>query len=185
MIMHSNAIKNTKDCIINSLRAFLSNYNNYKSFCNKDYSSAQIYDKEPKALKSFPSILIVGMNGTFIPSGLGDIASELYNDNGICIGYRYAGMFELPITMEIATMTTPDRDQVADLVSMALRVLIRRQMEAEGVLIKNDMRYSGESEILYDSNKIYITTLQFTAFTEWYQDITFLPVTGIDVNTEN
>ena len=47
------------------------------------------------------------------------------------------------------------------------------------------MRYSGESEILYDSNKIYITTLQFTAFTEWYQDITFLPVTGIDVNTEN
>ncbi|MNI84544.1 hypothetical protein D3C73_1414600 [compost metagenome] len=44
------------------------------------------------------------------------------------------------------------------------------------------MRYAGETEILYDSDKVYIATIQFTTWSEWYNDVTLLPLTGIDVD---
>jgi hypothetical protein len=182
-MLHSDAITKTKDVLIAYLRQFLTNRDNYKDFCNADYSNAEIFDKEPTALRSFPSILITSINGNYVNSGLSDMAQELYDDDGTCIGYRYSGMFELPITIELATRSTPDRDRLADLISMTIRVLMRRQLELQGILIK-DMRYAGESEILYDSDKVYIATLQFTTWSEWYKDVNFLPLTGIDVNGE-
>lgn len=180
-MLQENAITHTKDVLIEYLRQFLRNQDNYKDFCNADYSMAEIFDKEPQVLKSFPSILITAINGTYINSGLSDIAQELYDNNGTCTGFRYSGMFELPITIELASRSTKDRDRLSDLITMTLRVLLRRQLELAGIIVK-DMRYSGETEILYDSDKVYIATIQFTTWSEWYRDISLLPIVGIDID---
>lgn len=181
MVLQQNAITQTKDQLIKHLRAFLKDPNNYINITNTDYSEAQIFDKEPTQLRKFPSILIVAINGNYINSGIGDISGELYDEFGNCIGFRYSGMFELPITIEVATRTSKERDLLIDLLSLALRVLLRRHLEAAGILIK-DMKYGGESEIQYDSNKVYVATLQFVTWSEWYRDVNLLPLSGIDVD---
>lgn len=180
-MLHENAITQTKDILIEYLREFLANRDNYKDFCDADYTSIEIFDKEPNILREFPSVLITAISGTYINSGIGDIAQELYDDDGVCFGYRYSGMFELPISIELATRSSRDRDRLADLITMVLRVLIRRHLELAGIIIK-DMRYAGESEILYDSDKVYIAALQLTTWSEWYKDVKLLPLTGIDIN---
>lgn len=180
-MLHENAITKTKDVLIDYLRKFLINRDNYVQICEADYTDVEIFDKEPNVLRKFPSILITAMSGNYINSGIGDIACELYDDDGEFIGYRYSGMFDLPITIELATRSSKDRDILADLITMTLRVLMRRQLELAGILVK-DMKYAGESEILYDSDKVYIATIQFSTWSEWYKDVTLLPLIGIDVD---
>lgn len=180
-MLQQNAITQTKDILIKYLRSFLKDPANYINITNVDYSEAQIFDKEPTALRVFPSILITAISGNYINSGIGDISSELYDEFGNCIGYRYSGMFELPITIELATRTSKDRDLLSDLISFVLRVSLRRQLESTGILVK-DMKYGGENEIQYDSDKVYIATLQLTTWSEWYNDVKLLPLTGIDVD---
>jgi hypothetical protein len=68
-MLHSNAITKTKDVLIEYLRQFLLNRDNYSDFCDADYTQAEIFDKEPQALRSFPSILITSINGNYISSG--------------------------------------------------------------------------------------------------------------------
>lgn len=182
-MLQQNAITQTKDLLIEHLRSFLKDSKNYITITNTDYSEAQIFDKEPTELRKFPSILITAINGNYINSGIGDISGELYDEFGNCIGFRYSGMFELPITIEIATRTSKDRDLMVDLISLALRVILRRHLEVDGILVK-DMRYGGENEIQYDSDKIYIATLQFTTWSEWYRDVNLLPLSGIDVDIQ-
>lgn len=180
-MLKQNAITQTKDILIKYLRSFLKDRNNYIKFTDIDCTDSQIIDKQPNTLIKFPTILIIAINGNYIHSGIGDICSELYDELGNCIGYRYSGMLELPVTIELATKTSKERDLLVDLISLALRVILRRQLESAGILIK-DMKYGGESEIQYDSDKIYIATLQFTTWSEWYEDIDLLPLTGIDVD---
>lgn len=182
-MMKANAVTNVKDNIIKYLREFFANKENYNEY-GFDLSDMEIFDKQPLVLQSFPSVLISAVNGNYITSGLGDISQELLDDDGMCIGYRYSGMLELPVTIEVASRTTPERDRLIDLLSITLRVLIRRQLEYEGILIK-DMRYGGESEIMYDSDKLYIASIQFTTWSEWYKDVTFLPLKGIDIEYDN
>lgn len=182
-MLKQNAITQTKDILIKYLRSFLKDQNNYIKISDIDCSQCQIFDKQPNQLLKFPTILIIAINGNYINSGIGDICSELYDEFGNCIGYRYSGMLELPVTIEMATKTSKERDLLVDLISLALRVILRRQLESSGILIK-DMRYGGESEIQYDSDKIYISSLQFTTWSEWYEDVDLLPLTGIDVDIE-
>ena len=182
-MLKANAITKTKDNIIKYLQEFFANKSNYSEY-GLDLSEVEIFDKQPLILQNYPSILITAINGNYITSGLGDISQEIYDDDGECIGYRYSGMLELPVTIEVASRTTPERDRLIDLLSITLRVLIRRQLEYEGILIK-DMHYGGESEIMYDSDKLYIASIQFTTWSEWYQDVTFLPLKGIDIEYDN
>lgn len=182
-MLKQNAITQTKDILIKYLRSFLKDRNNYINITDIDCSEIQIFDKQPNRLLKFPTILIIAVNGNYINSGIGDICSELYDEFGNCIGYRYSGMLELPITIEMATKTSKERDLLVDLISLALRVILRRQLESAGILIK-DIRYGGESEIQYDSDKIYISNLQFTTWSEWYEDVNLLPLTGISVDIE-
>ena len=100
---------------------------------------------------------------------------RLYDKNGTCIGCRYSGFLELPITIETATRTTPERDVLTDLIIQMLRVEARRQIEAEGLLIK-DARYAGESEIVYENDKVYIASINCTIWLQWYKDISYLKV---------
>lgn len=183
-MLHEKAITQTKDTLINYLRGFLYNTSNYQDICDFDFSDCEIFDKEPNALRKFPTILLTSATGNFTTTGLGDLAGEIYNEDGDAIGYRYSGILELPITMEIAVKTTRERDVLVDLIAMAFRVLLRRHLELAGVLIK-DMRFVGENEITYDSDKVYIATIQFTTWSEWYRDVKFVyPFKKINLDVE-
>lgn len=180
--MRASALKFTKETLIKYLRAFLANYDNYRHFCPKDYSDlAGVYDKEPNENRRFPLVVITGSNGQVITGGLQDFVEELHDEYGDLRAYRYGGMYEFNITIDIATRSTLDREQFSDLIAMALRVLVRRYIEKEGIIIK-DMRYGGESEVPYDSDKYYVSSLQFTTWSEWYQDVDLLDIESIKLD---
>lgn len=183
--MRASALKFTKDILIQYLRGFLANYENYSSFCQKDYSEiAGVYDIEPNELRKFPLVIITGSSGQVITGGLQDFVEELYDEVGDLRAYRYGGMYEFNITINIATRSTLDREQFSDLVAMALRVLIRRHIEREGIIIK-DMRYGGESELTYESEKIYTSNIQFTTWSQWYQDVDLLDIGKINLEFDD
>lgn len=182
-MLKENIVTKTKDILIEYLRAFLKNPNNYISITNVDFSESQIYDKEPNELIKFPSILISAINGNFINSGIGDVTEEIEDELGNIIGIRYSGMLELPVTIEIATKTTRERDLMTDLISITLRVLLKRHLEQQGILIK-DIRFAGDNEMQYDSDKIYISTISFTTWSEWYRDVSLLPLKGVNIDID-
>lgn len=181
-MVRDQAVTNTKDTIIKYLRGYLRNIENYSDVTSLDFTNAEIYDKQPNELRYFPSVLVTALNGNFITAGLGDYATELYDKNGICIGCRYSGFLELPITIETATRTTPERDILTDLIIQMLRVEARRDIEAEGFLIK-DARYASESEIVYENDKVYIASINCTIWLQWYKDIDYVRVKKININS--
>ncbi|AEO93437.1 gp177 [Bacillus phage G] len=179
--MRASALKYTKDVIIDLLKGFLANYENYQNFCEIDFSHAMVYDKEPNELRSFPLAIVSGSNGQVITGGLQDFAHEIHNQFGDLVAYRYGGMYEFNITIDLGTRSTFDRELFSDLIAMALRVHLRRHIEREGIIIK-DMRYGGEAEIPYDSDKVYASSIQFTTWSEWYKDIDLLDIADINLN---
>lgn len=181
-MLREHAITKAKDILITHIRGFLKNIDNYKNICNRDYTQCEIFDKEPNVLRLFPVILITAASGNYINTGFGDMAGDLLNSDGIGIGVRYAGQMELPITIEVGTRSTKDRDILIDLLSAAIRIIFKRDLEANGIVIK-DMRYGGESEILYDSDKLYIATLNITVWMEWtYDSLYHAPIKQINMD---
>jgi hypothetical protein len=179
----SAALKYTKDIIIQYLKLFLRNYDNYRHICPKDYSHADIYDKEPNVLRRFPTVIVTSASGQMISSGIDDFAEEVRDSGGDFVGYRYSGMYEFSLGLEIGTRSTLDRELFTDLITLALRFHLRRYISHKGIIIK-DMRYGGESEVPYDSDKIYASSVQFTTWSEWYQDIKLLPIAGVTIDSE-
>ena len=180
-MLENKAISEAKDTLIKYIRGYFQNIENYNNITNSDFTNVMVYDKQPQELRSFPSILITAASGTFINAGLGDVAEELFDDDNVCIGCRYSGILEFPITIETATRTTRERDVVSDLLNFMLRVYARRQLEAEGILIK-DARYSGESEITYENEKVYISTLNCTIWLQWFRDVNYINIKEINLD---
>lgn len=178
--MNQAALKYTKDILIKYLKLFLRNYDNYKKVCPKDYSHAEIYDKEPNELRQFPTVILSSASGQMVTTGLSDLATEIRDSDGDFIGYRYGGIYEFNIVMEIGTRSTLDREVFSDLVAMALRFHLRKYMEQKGVIVK-DMRYGSETEVPYDTDKIYVSSLQLSTWSEWYHDFELLPLNGVNI----
>lgn len=141
----------------------------------------EIWDTEPEQLRNLPLVVISGSTGNMITGGLGDMAAELYNSAGELIAYRYGGMYEFSLTVEVAARDTLEREVLTDIVTSALRFGIRRKMEAEGILVK-DMRYGGESTLQYSSDRIYVSTINLTTWSEWYEDFDLMPVDKVSIN---
>jgi len=181
-MIDETAIKRTKDLLILALRQFFKNKEHYSNITNQDYSNIKIYDKLPEELVDWPSLLISADNCNFTPSGLSDIAQDIINDEGQVIAYRYSGMLESTITLETATLSSGQREDLSDLVMITLRVLLRRKLEAKGLLLKNDMKYVSESEIDYAGKKIYISSIQFSTWAEWFRDINLIDLNDINLN---
>ena len=90
-------------------------------------------------------------------------------------------MYRLSLVLEIATRDTLEREVLTDIVSSALRFGIRRQMEAKGILIEN-LKYGGESVLQYNSDNLYVSTLNINTWSEWYEDHELLPVEKIKID---
>lgn len=185
--MHWQALKKTKDVIGNYLNMYLSNAENYSHLIppqlDKDhYLQAQVYVTEPEELRQFPTIILSGSGGNMITSGLGDMALEIYDQRtGELMAYRYGGIYEFNITVEIGARSTLDREVCTDIITKALRFDLKRKIEAAGVII-NNMHYGSESVLQYNSDHIYVATINFTTWSEWYEDIELLPLDGVKIN---
>lgn len=185
--MSQKAIKHTKEVIIKFLRMYLKNTKNYEHLLppqidTTHYIQTAVYDTEPDQLRSFPIVVITNGSGGLITGGLGDMAHELYDPrNQELVGYRYGGMYNFQLLIEIGCRSTPDREFLTDLITKALRFTLKRKMEAEGVLV-TDVRYGGESVVNYDSNHIYVSTINVSTWSEWYDDITLLPIEEVNVS---
>lgn len=185
--MSYKAIKHTKEVIINFLQMYINNVQNYEHLLppqipEDHFLQTIVYDTEPEQLRTFPIIIVTNGSGGLVTSGLGDMAHELYDSrNGELLGYRYGGIYNFQLTIEIGCRSTPDREFLTDLITRTLRFNARRKMEAEGVLV-TDVRYGGESVVNYDSNHIYVSTINISTWSEWYDDITLLPVEKVNID---
>ena len=181
------ALQNTKEQIINYLNLFLKNSDNYLHILPNTIpvdtiSSCIVYDTEPAQLEKFPMVIISNGSSNVITGGIGgDFSSELYDSEGDLWGYRYGGMYDLSVTVEVACRTVFEREFLTDLVLMALRVHLRRKLESIGILIK-DARTNGESSVAINANKVYITTLTLSIWAEWYNVVELAPIEDVNVN---
>lgn len=180
------ALQSTKEKIINYLNLFLQNPDNYVHMLPdgidiETISSAKVYDTEPNQLESFPMVIISNGSSNVITGGIGgDFSSELYDSNGDLWGYRYGGMYDLSITIEVACRTVFEREFLSDLVLMALRVHLRRKLESIGILIK-DARTNGESSVMLNAGKIYVGNLSLSIWAEWYNTIELTQIDNVNV----
>ncbi len=182
------ALKKTKDIIITHLKMYLNNEENYRHLVPKqldvaDIKGMSVYGIDPEHLRDFPTLIISGGSGSMVTTGLGDMAMEIYNDYGELEAYRYGGIYDFNLQAEIVTKSTLQREFLTDLVSKVLRFNIRRQMEAQGVLVQN-VSYNSESSGQYDSNRIYIGTLGLKTWSEWYEDINLIPLSGVSIDSK-
>jgi len=166
---------------------YLANPKNYIHLISQEvdptrYVNIDVYVTEPEDLRDFPVIIISGSSGEMITAGLGDMALELHNPiTNELVAYRYGGIYEFNLTVEIGTRSTVDREVLTDLITHALRFAIRRKMEAKGVLVKS-MRYAGETSVQYNSNNVYVSQINLSTWSEWYDDIELLPAESFDIN---
>ncbi len=180
--MRENALEHTKETMVAFLRAFLTNYDNYKTVCATDFSGTAVFVESPYELRSWPMIVLSGGTGPMVTTGLSDLATEIYNeDHSSVIGYRYAGIYQFNIQVDLACRTTVDRDRLIDLVTLAYRLLLRRYLEVRGVLVTG-MSYGAQTDTLYNTDKIYLATLTASTWSQWYNDVPFLPLSDVVLN---
>ena len=181
------ALQNAKEKIITYLKLFLQNPDNYLHILPENIdletiSECMVYDTEPSQLEKFPIVIISNGSANVITGGIGgDFSSELYDSNGDLWGYRYGGMYDLTITIEVACRSVFEREFLTDLVLMALRVHLRRKLESIGILIK-EARTNGESSVLLNAGKVYVSNLTLSIWAEWYNTIELTQIDNVNVN---
>lgn len=148
----------------------------------EDIKNIKVFDVEPEEIRTFPLVVLTGSNGKIVTTGIGDMAMEVRDkSNGNLTAYRYGGIYDFNLVLEIVTKSTFEREFLSDLITRALRIALRRPMQADGVLIKN-ISYGGETSGNYDSTHIYLSSLNLSTWSEWYEDFELLPNGGIDID---
>ena len=92
----------------------------------------------------------------------------------------YAGGWNQSFQIMIAAESTPDREELSDIVSSFLIGVTRIPTQDAGLFIKN-VSFSGESEEDWANEKIYIQTINVDTFSEWRREV---PINSI-VDTIN
>ena len=178
-MLMEDAIKHTKDVFITFLRLYFNNPKNYRNklprqISDDHFTHAVFYDSEPEELREFPTVILSAGSGNMVTTGLGDMGREVIDPRtGAIIAYRYVGVYEFSITVDIGCRNPLDREVFTDLVAKALRFSLRRYIQNQGIIIK-DASYAGETTIEYNSDKIYISQLRFNTWSTWIEDVDLL-----------
>ena len=184
-----DAIKHTKDVFITFLRVYFNNPKNYRNklprqISDEHFTNAVFYDSEPEELREFPVVILSAGNGNMVTTGLGDMGREVLDPRtGTVIAYRYEGVYEFSITLDIACRNPLDREVFTDLVAKALRFSLRRYIQNQGIIIK-DASYAGETTAEYNSDKIYISQLKFNTWSTWIEDVDLLDPNEFNIQIE-
>lgn len=182
-----NALKHTKDVFIQFLRIYLNNPKNYRNklpqqISDEHFTQCSVYDAEPEEIRQFPTIIITAGSGNMVTSGLGDMCSEVIDPRtGSIIAYRYQGIYEFSVTIDIGCKNPLDSEVLTDIIAKALRFSLRRYIQNQGVIIK-DASYTGQSTIDYNSDKVYVTQLKFNTWSTWIEDVDLLDPDEFNLN---
>lgn len=182
-----NAVKHTKDVLIQFLRLYFNNPKNYKKklpsqISDNHYTEAVFFDTTPEEMRSFPLVILSSGVGEMITSGLGDMCQEIKDPRtGAIIAYRYEGFYEFNITFDIGCRSTLDREVFTDLLAKALRFSLRRYIQNQGIIIK-DVSYAGETIVDYNSDKIFVSQLKVKTWSVWVEDVDLLDEDEFNIN---
>jgi hypothetical protein len=188
--INNSALTYTKTTIIRMLRGYIYNSENYAHLLDdtkitvEDIKKCKVYDGYANILTEFPMCVVTGTNGTMNMIGLGDFKQEQTNEFGDIIGYLYGGTYNFNINLEIAALTSYQADFLSDFFVNALRMYLYRKLEAEGILIINQVNYGGQQVINEKNNQIFIPTISFPVWTQWNQYIDLLDLKNINLEID-
>lgn len=183
--MNNKALLYTKTIIVQFLRGYIYNSENYAHLLTdkitiEDIKKIQVYDSTPDVLTNFPMVVISGSNGDINNFGLADFKQEQYNEFGDIMGYLYGGNYNFNLTMELATLSSYSNEFISDFLVNALRIYLYRKLEAKGILITS-VKYNGDSTVTDKNNIIYISNIGLTVWNQWSEYIDLLDVKNVNV----
>lgn len=186
--MNKKALLYTKTTIVEFLRGYIHNSENYAHLLTdkitiEDIQKIKVYDTTPDVLTDFPIVVISGSNGDINNFGLADFKQEQRNQFGDIIGYLYGGNYNFNLTMELATLSSYSNEFIYDFLVNALRIYLYRPLEAKGILITS-VKYNGDSTVMDKNNVIYISNIGFTVWNQWSEYIDLLDIKNVKIDID-
>ena len=186
--MNNKALLYTKTTIVNFLRGYIYNEDNYKhllpdNISIEDIKNIKIYDGTPDVLTNFPMVVISGSNGDIQSLGLADFKQEQYNKFGDVIGWLYGGTYNFNITLELATLSSFMNEFLSDFLVNALRIYLYRKLEKKRIIITS-VKYNGDSTVNDKNNIIFISNIGFSTWNQWEEYVDLLNVKNIKVEID-
>lgn len=134
-----------------------------------------------------PSITIRQSGGQYYAISFNQNETTKYRVDLVLDGYGNRSLIKIPthkvfvggwnqtFQVQIAAESTPDREELADIVSSYLMGVTRLPTQDAGLFIKS-VSFGGESEEDFANEKVYIQTINVEAFSEWRREV---PVDGV------
>ena len=185
MMVNKYALKYTKESIVQVLRGYIYNSENYQHLLDdkigiEDIKKLKVYDGTPDVLTDFPMAVISGTSGQMQALGLGDFKQEQTNEYGDIIGYLYGGSYTFNLTLECATLSSFQDEFFSDFLVHALRVYLYRILEKKGIIVQS-INYNGSNTVNDKNNIIFVSNTQLTVFTQWSEYVDLLDLKNISI----
>jgi len=196
-----DSIKQAKTILVNTLRTAFgerSGEQKYKYVANEyggpkvklpdsDPSDAPfteifISDIYPYKEKFLPAIVISQGSANDFQEAFNQEMAEKFNDSGEIIARRYAGGWHGSYSVLVATESTKEREEIADLVGMYLMRIKRNDAEQEGVFIKN-VSNGSEADEPYRNDFVYLLPIAVDVYTEWLHEVPVNTIEAVNITS--
>lgn len=129
-----------------------------------------------------PSITIRQSGGRYHPISFNQNETTKYRVDLVLDGYGGRSLIKVPthtvftggwdqtFNITIAAESTPDREELSDIISSHLIGVTRLPTQDAGLFIKN-VSFGGESEEDWANEKIYMQTISVETFSEWRREV--------------
>lgn len=182
-------IDKVKETIVRQLNDFLKKPRLYKDITQQPFDNTQVHTEFPYRTKHLPLIAVSDSSSTsvFVDIRSSNFAHEISDEEtGELFAYRYAGASQLSLSVDIATLSVPQRQKLTDLVMMWFQILARDTLNREGIQVTG-LRMNNTSEVAQDQdpNFVYVATLGVELWVDWYIDIPVETIEEINVTYRN
>ncbi len=184
-------LDNITQSIVEDLREFfrinLRTPERFRWHEDRECSKIWISNEYPEEERKFPYILVTDVSGNvndFLGKKMGDLLLE---STGKAVGTRRGGKAYFTVTLKVATLSTPDRNQLTDTLLHALSWPVYKEMAKRGLpFAPNTLATGGEIEEPHEGSeraRIYSRTVTFQVVGEWWDDFYWNGVTMEDITT--
>jgi len=171
-----------KDILIQVLRHYLSNVNNYKGYVSVDFRNVPVFDKMPETPRDFPFIIISNVIGNNFKSGFRDLwgKKDIYimGENPGDVGHiethmLFTGGFDFNYTIYIISRTTREREDLLSVVWHCFNFDRKWQLLDDYNIVLYNISNGGESEInlTADSKTVFVQQITLNTRSYWIDTI--------------
>jgi hypothetical protein len=130
----------------------------------------------------YPSITIRHSSGNYKPISFNQNHTTKYRSDLVLDGYGgrsyikvathevITGAWNMSFEVKIAAESTPDREELSDIISGFFQGVIRDDLTRAGLFVKG-ISISGETEEEWGNEKIYMQSITLDCFSEWRREI--------------